>query len=878
MGSNSMFTPCHSATVRALFTFITLLACTTLAGPTRADNRMDPELVPQIGSAQQFSPESARIAPRLPRNAVLAIELSDTAEILKKKAQGPRLGVPKEIGLGRPLPKEYQGGLDHLLTWTRLDDGGYFAVVEISSPGAHGIRAGMRAAANGGVEFRFFDAENTQTGLPAYVPKPASATALEPVAVYWSPTVRSEVLVIEVYAKDWDAVSSLQLEIDRISHIFADPSFGSGIPAMTPQSGANSCVGEPAACGRVSSCAQQATVYMYFVKPDGNSYSCTGTLINDDRELSEKNNNAHLYTAHHCIDSQSAAQTLELHFHHADTSCTDTTSDIRYRINYGGADLLETLPENDQSFLRLRSSLNANDLCFAGWDANPLTLRIDVVGVHHPGGRHKEWLAGRTRGYGTTPDGVELMVVDLTEGRTEAGSSGSGLFSDEGGGDPQRLLGTHHGSDPDNCTQVHYGALSEFYPQIRPYLRNEVPPPPAADDHGNSRSAATAISVNSSVSGRLDPAGDIDYFTFTIDIEGDVTIESTGTTDTIGAIYDSNGRELQSDDDGGNQQNFHLSLRLAPGTYYVSVEGYGGAAVGDYEISVQHESTPAFARAIPLMLAADAEGRQGFLRIQNYSSDATDVEIRAIDNGGQRYGPLRIRLGPWQSAHFNSTDIEKGNPDKGLNKGLGDGQGWWRLQLRSSTQIFATSYVRTPDGFLTSIHDTTPAFEGEDISFLVPMFNPASNVNQQSYLWFTNLSRQTNNISVYGVDDAGVSGLEAVRFSIDGMVSVTLDAKELESGIPDINSGRFGDGKGKWRLIVEADQPLRVLSLMVTPQGHITNLSTLSFETPADGGANAQNARRERLDLEAMQLGVGRHSHGTGGDYPLLSPRPFDGP
>ena len=152
-----------------------------------------------------------------------------------------------------------------------------------------------------------------------------------------------------------------------------------------------------------------------------------------------------------------------------------------------------------------------------------------------------------------------------------------------------------------------------------------------------------------------------------------------------------------------------------------------------------------------------------------------------------------------------------------------------------------------------------------------------SNVNQQSYLWITNPSRQTNNFSVYGVDDAGVSGLEAVRFSIDGMVSVTLGALGLENGIADTNSGRFGDGKGKWSLAVEADHPLRVLSLVVTPQGHIANLSTLNFETPGDGRANAQGARRGRLDLETMRLGVGRHPQGTGGDYPLLSPRPFDG-
>ena len=49
--------------------------------------------------------------------------------------------------------------------------------------------------------------------------------------------------------------------------------------------------------------------------------------------------------------------------------------------------------------------------------------------------------------------------------------------------------------------------------------------------------------------------------------------------------------------------------------------------------------------------------------------------------------------------------------------------------------------------------------------------------------------------------------------------SRSLDAEELEElGL--------GDGRGKWQLVVESEQPIVAMSLLATPTGHLTNLST----------------------------------------------------
>ena len=55
--------------------------------------------------------------------------------------------------------------------------------------------------------------------------------------------------------------------------------------------------------------------------------------------------------------------------------------------------------------------------------------------------------------------------------------------------------------------------------------------------------------------------------------------------------------------------------------------------------------------------------------------------------------------------HLNSTDLQSGNAVKGLSGQFGSGDGDWRLSIESSLNFDAYAYMRTSNGFLTSIHD-----------------------------------------------------------------------------------------------------------------------------------------------------------------------------
>ena len=107
-----------------------------------------------------------------------------------------------------------------------------------------------------------------------------------------------------------------------------------------------------------------------------------------------------------------------------------------------------------------------------------------------------------------------------------------------------------------------------------------------------------------------------------------------------------------------------------------------------------------------------------------------------------------------------------------------------------------------------------------------------SNDRQQSRLRLINPGGEAVAITITGIDDVGEAPGDGVTLSVPAGLSRTLTAAQLESG--EGLQGALGDGAGKWRLSVEAQQPIIVMSLLSSPTGHLTNLST----TPGRGSAD----------------------------------------
>ena len=251
------------------------------------------------------------------------------------------------------------------------------------------------------------------------------------------------------------------------------------------------------------------------------------------------------------------------------------------------------------------------------------------------------------------------------------------------------------------------------------------------------------------------------------------------------------------------------------------------------------------AHGVPLFPAASHPMREGFVRVINRSDQDGDVAIAAIDDSGWHAPGIMLAIGGNETAHFNSNDLEQGNAGKGLSGGTGSGQGDWRLELTSVLEIEVLAYIRTTDGFLTAMHDVV---ERGPNGHRAAIFNPGRNRNQVSLLRLINPGAEDVEVTITGIDDAGTASAGeggeagAVRLTLPAGGARTVSSAALESaqdrGVADADSGNsddggalaltgeLGPGTGKWQLLVTSKQPVVVMSLLKSPTGHLTNLST----------------------------------------------------
>ena len=232
---------------------------------------------------------------------------------------------------------------------------------------------------------------------------------------------------------------------------------------------------------------------------------------------------------------------------------------------------------------------------------------------------------------------------------------------------------------------------------------------------------------------------------------------------------------------------------------------------------------------VPLVLStSDPYKRQGLVRIVNHSERAGTVHVEAFDDSNGAYRPLVLAIGSHGAVLLSSADLERGNADKGLIGSTGPAlAGDWRLLLTSELDIQAQSYVRHADGFLSSVHDMAPERDGihRVATFDLAALNRNKDGGQTSLLRLVNLGAMKARAMIVGTDDSGALLGSGVELEVPAGNSLTLTARELSQGGTGL-SGALGTGRGPWRLQVASEQPIRVMSLVQSPSGHLANHST----------------------------------------------------
>ena len=113
------------------------------------------------------------------------------------------------------------------------------------------------------------------------------------------------------------------------------------------------------------------------------------------------------------------------------------------------------------------------------------------------------------------------------------------------------------------------------------------------DDYAADQSTRGRVAAGGSANGTIENGSDEDWFavqfqsgaSYVIDVEGQATGRGT-LSDPLAVLYDSGGREINRNDDGGQGLNSRLSGSVpAGGTYYLGVRSFG-SATGSYTVTV----------------------------------------------------------------------------------------------------------------------------------------------------------------------------------------------------------------------------------------------------------------------------------------------------
>ncbi|MDX2218409.1 MAG: FG-GAP-like repeat-containing protein [Burkholderiales bacterium] len=382
-----------------------------------------------------------------------------------------------QIGIHRNIASESMGQSLPQLKWTALAEGGQVARFAVESPGARALRLGLIIEAlPQNAEIRFLG--NSGNGQAEMMESDRLIGQAGKNDLIWTPVTEGSRQDIEILLPRGTPIDLVRFSVVEVAHLIATP-FGVLDGA---KAGSQACEVDTKCVAQTTPFVQSknAVARLLFTGTCGGGMVpatcvCTGTLLNDQDTTSQA---PYLFTANHCISTQSSANSLTTLWFYEHSSCSSGVPEPGTQVA-GGAALLFGNVAQDVSLLRLNAP-PPEGAYFNGWDASPLVAGTPVTVIHHPAGDVKKVSTGSV----TSLDSSYSHVGYLT-GTTEGGSSGSGLltFSDNqyfhrGGlfGGSASCSNTGSLSNPGNDDI--FSRLDLAFPSIRNWLESRLPGAP----------------------------------------------------------------------------------------------------------------------------------------------------------------------------------------------------------------------------------------------------------------------------------------------------------------------------------------------------------------------------------------------------------------
>ena len=242
------------------------------------------------------------------------------------------------------------------------------------------------------------------------------------------------------------------------------------------------------------------------------------------------------------------------------------------------------------------------------------------------------------------------------------------------------------------------------------------------------------------------------------------------------------------------------------------------------------------AATISFFQPVDSSGRVGYLGLYNRSTSAATITITAKDDTGAPApgGTITSVIAAGGTRVFSSSDLEQGAAGTtALSSKLGDGSGYWHLDVTSSSDVVVQNFVSSANGGLTET--STAAVADANGDYIIHLFPAPNGASWAGKLRIANPLAISNDLTITAVDVNGNA--------LSGNARVTLGAnKALEISASDLASGNTAKGiigsistsSTVWRLHIDANGTLNTFVVADTASGDLANVGAfISAKTTA---------------------------------------------
>lgn len=312
---------------------------------------------------------------------------------------------------------------------------------------------------------------------------------------FWTGNIFGDRVRIEYLAPAGAAADALPFAVDNLQHAYLDPVAKVG-KSLFDEKAAGPCHNNVACYPEWADVAR--AVALITIPVGGGSGFCTGQLLNTSLA---PDFTPYFLTANHCLSTSFEAAGSEVFWLYQSPSCGAPAPSLGSVPRSLGATLISTNDTSDYSLILVEGAL-PDGLFWAGWTSANISDGTPAVAIHHPNGDFKRISFAEKNGLCAS----NFLELDWTDGPTEPGSSGSGIFRADTGQLFGQLFGgpSACGNESFDC----YGAFSTSFGRIKNNLKTGTDDNSEQNDSCKKAKNAKAGRLN----GRIVKVNDTDWY------------------------------------------------------------------------------------------------------------------------------------------------------------------------------------------------------------------------------------------------------------------------------------------------------------------------------------------------------------------------------